>query len=176
MNRDSIVICNTGPLIALGKLNRLDLLDDLYSQVLMPDAVYTEVVTRGLVRGEPDARLVRQFWHQQQWPVVPVSDESMKAFAPSVILGQGESAVLALALTNTNSLALLDDEVARKEARRLGIRLRGTLGVLVEAYRHGHLSFAQIELLLLEIAARPDIWISAHLCQEILAQLEVGRS
>lgn len=174
MSGDLIVICNAGPLMALGKLNRLDLLSALYSQVTMPDSVYAEVVTRGLTRGEPDARIVRQFWQQQKWPVVPVSDGLLRTYSSSVILGQGERAVLALALANAHSLALLDDEIARSEARRLGLRAYGTLGVLVEAYRREQLSFAQFELLLLEIAARPDIWISARLCQEVLAQLSVS--
>jgi predicted nucleic acid-binding protein len=38
------VLCNSGPLMALGKLNRLDLLADLYGEVQIPHAVYDEVV------------------------------------------------------------------------------------------------------------------------------------
>jgi hypothetical protein len=41
--------------MALGKLNRLALLKNLYSTVLMPTAVYIEVVQQGLALGEPDA-------------------------------------------------------------------------------------------------------------------------
>ena len=50
-----IVLCNSGPLIALGKLNRLDLLAGLFGEVQIPGAVYEEAVTQGLTRGEPDA-------------------------------------------------------------------------------------------------------------------------
>jgi len=50
-----IVLCNSGPLMALGKLNRLDLLANLYREVQIPRAVYDEAVTQGLVRGAPDA-------------------------------------------------------------------------------------------------------------------------
>lgn len=75
--------------------------------------------------------------------------------------------MLALAQTLPNPLVLLDDEVARTEARRLKLRLRGTVGVLVQVYRQGHLPFAQIDLLLEEIALRPDIWISAKLCHKV---------
>jgi predicted nucleic acid-binding protein len=39
------VISNAGPLIALGKLNRLELLADVYGQVEVTRAVYSEVVT-----------------------------------------------------------------------------------------------------------------------------------
>ncbi len=66
---------------------------------------------------------------------------------------------------------LLDDEIARTEARRLGLRLRGTLGILVHTCRKELLSLEQTELLIREIAARSDIWISARLCEQVLASL-----
>jgi len=44
----------------------------------------------------------------------------------------------------------------------------------VEAFRAGLLSFDETELLLLEIAARPDIWISEKLCHQIIEQLRQG--
>jgi predicted nucleic acid-binding protein len=57
---------------------------------------------------------------------------------------------------------LMDDEIARIEARHLGLRVYGTLGVLVRSFRRNLLSFDQVELLIREIAARPDIWIGAE--------------
>ncbi len=42
-----IVVANSGPLMALGKLGLLELLPRLYGQVRLPAAVYTEVVVRG---------------------------------------------------------------------------------------------------------------------------------
>jgi hypothetical protein len=45
------------------------------------------------------------------------------------------------------------------------------LGILVQAYRQNLLSFSQIELLINEIAARPDIWIGAKLCEQVLTSL-----
>lgn len=167
MNAPLAVLADAGPLMALGKLNRLDLLADLYGQVQIPRAVYTEVVTQGLARGAPDALTIRLFWQQQVWPVVEVAPAILAAYKPPVILGPGETEVLALAQSMSDPLVLLDDEVARAEARRLNLRSRGTLGVLVQAYRRGYLSFAQIDLLLQEIAARADIWISAKLCWQI---------
>jgi predicted nucleic acid-binding protein len=66
---------------------------------------------------------------------------------------------------------LLDDEVARAEARRLQLQVRGTLGVLVQAYRAQLLALIHVELLIQEIAVRPDIWISARLCEQVLTSL-----
>jgi predicted nucleic acid-binding protein len=168
-----IVLCNAGPLMALGKLNRLYLLADLFGQVQIPRAVYDEVVTQGLVRGAPDALTVRLFWQRQQWPIVDVPKALLSAYVPPVVLDPGETELLALALSLADPLLLLDDEVAREETRRLQLRLCGTLGILVRAYRQDLLSLDQTELLIREIAARPDIWIAARLCEQVLASLSL---
>ena len=167
----STVLSNAGPLMALGKLNRLHLLSGLFDQVQIPRAVYDEVVTEGLVRGAPEALTVRLFWQRQQWPIIDVPEALLSAYAPPVVLDPGETEVLALAQSLADPLLLLDDEVARAEARRLKLRLYGTLGILVQAYRGGVLSRDQAELLIREIAARPDIWIAAKLCDQVLASL-----
>lgn len=166
------MLCNSGPLIALGKLNRLDLLADLYGEVRIPRAVYDEVVIQGLAWGAPEALTVRLFWQRHAWPVVDAPEEILSFYVPPVTLDPGETEVLALARTLSAPLVLLDDEVARSEARRLGLRLRGTLGILAHAYRERLLTFGQVELLVQEIAARPDIWIGARLCEQVLASLQ----
>jgi predicted nucleic acid-binding protein len=165
----TVVLCNASPLVALGKLNRLDLLAGLFGKVQIPRAVYEEVVTQGLVRGAADALTVRLFWQRQQWPIVDVPQTVLSAYRPPVVLDPGETEVLALAQSLPDPLVLLDDEVARAEARRLRLRLCGTLGILVRAHRGGLLSLDQAELLIGEIAARSDIWIAARLCNEVLA-------
>ena len=55
-------------------------------------------------------------------------------------LGRGEREVLLLALQTPDSLALLDDAMARRQARVLGINFTGTLGVLLRAKQAGLLS------------------------------------
>jgi predicted nucleic acid-binding protein len=167
----AIVLSNAGPLIALGKLNRLHLLSDLFGHVQIPRAVYDEVVTRGLARGAPEALTVRLFWQSQQWPIVDVPETLLSAYVPPVVLDPGETEVLAVAQSLADPLVLLDDEVARAEARRLKLPLCGTLGILVRAYRRDLLSRDQIELLIRELAARPDIWIASKLCEQVLTSI-----
>ena len=165
------VLCDAGPLVALGKLNRLDLLAGLFNEVQIPRAVYEEVVAQGLGQGAPDALTVRLYWQRQQWPIVDVPRVLLAEYTPPVVLDPGETEVLALAQSLQDPLVLLDDEIARAEARRLKLRLSGTLGVLVKAHRGNLITLDQAELLIREIAARPDIWISARLCSQILASL-----
>jgi len=114
---------------------------------------------------------VRLFWQHYRWPVVEVTAAVLDVYTPPVILDPGEHELLALAQTMTDSLVLLDDEIARAEARRLQLQVHGTLGILVQAYRAQLLTFDHVELIIREIAARPDIRISAKLCQQVLVSL-----
>jgi predicted nucleic acid-binding protein len=165
------VFVNAGPLIALGKLNRLHLLVDLYKIVHVPRAVYREVVVEGTARGMPDALPVRLFVEVRSLPILEASKEALLAYSPSVILDAGETELLALAREFKDALVLMDDAEARVEARRLGLVVKGTLGILVEAWHSGILSLEEAEILILEIAASPDIWIGEALCRQVLQQL-----
>lgn len=166
------IISNAGPLMALAKLNRLDLLANLYAEVEAPAAVYREVVTQGLARGAPDARIVQLYWERRGWPIIEVPERLLADFHSSVVLDAGEIEVLALASDDTNAMVLIDDDLARREARRLEVEAKGTLGVLVQAFRRKLVSFEETELLIQQIAARPDIWISTRLCEGVLNGLE----
>jgi predicted nucleic acid-binding protein len=165
------VFCNAGPLIALGKLNRLSLLGRLFPGFAIPRTVYREVVAEGLALGAPDAAATRLFVERSRSLIVEAAEPVLAAYEPRLALDAGERELLALACGSRGALVLLDDESARAEARRLGLSIKGTLGVLVQAHREGLLTFEEVELLLLTIAARPDIWISEKLCQQVLAEL-----
>jgi predicted nucleic acid-binding protein len=171
LSSESVVLCDAGPLITLGKLNRLEVLAELYGEVRIPRPVYDEVVTSGLAKGASDAMTVRLFIQRRKWPVVNVSQATLASYTPSAILDAGERAVLALARTMRYPLVLLDDEVGRSEARRLGLPLRGTLGILFQACREKILTLAQTEILIHEISIRRDIWISGKLCEQVLSEL-----
>jgi predicted nucleic acid-binding protein len=165
------VLANAGPLIALAKLNRLSLLSDPYRVVQVPRSVYREVVEQGLARGATDAGTIRLFLEKSGWPILEVPAPSSHDYDPPVVLDPGERDLLVLAQSMPVDLLLIDDEVARGEARRLGLAVRGTLGVLAHARRAGRLTLQEVELLVLEIAARRDIWISEKLCQDVLSKL-----
>lgn len=167
-----ITLVNAGPLIALAKLNRLHLLVELFETFHVPRSVYREVVVEGLARGLPDAATLRRFFAHHELPVLGVAPAVAEEYRPPVELDAGEHELLALARTFPDVLVLMDDEVARAEARRLGLEVRGTLGILVEAFRAELLSLHEVELLLLEIAERPDIWISEKICRQVLLALQ----
>ena len=61
-------------------------------------------------------------------------------FSLATTLGLGEQAVLSLALEVSDAMVLMDDGRARRVGQRLGIRMTGTVGVLVRAMREGIIS------------------------------------
>jgi len=165
------VITDAGPLIALGKLARLHLLAALYTVVQVPQAVYDEAVTRGLARREPEALSIQMACDLYGWPILPSPQQMSVAISPGVLLGDGEIQALNAASSTPAALVLIDDEAAREEARRLGLKVKGTSGVLVQAYQANLISRQELETLIEMIALRRDIWIKAELCQRVLAQL-----
>jgi predicted nucleic acid-binding protein len=155
-----VVVSNASPLIVLSKLGRLDLLTRLYDQVLIPPAVYHEVVVVGLQEGHVDAIAVDHFVRLDRICVQSVDLAAAEQGWLSSI-DQGEAEVIALARQVGADWAIIDNAHARRAARSLGIPLRGTIGVLLEA------TFKLIQ----EIKRRPEFWIADRLCDAALEQV-----
>ena len=83
----------------------------------------------------------------------------------------GEKQSLYLAIRDKYDLILLDDLKAREEAQKLGLYVKGTLGIIVHAYREGYIDLDMVEEIIQTIIARDDIWISSELCLRILNEL-----
>ncbi len=128
---DGAWIVDASPLIVLARVGRLDLLG---SRVVVPLAVALEV---GAGPVDDKARRALEAAAYGTFPHVDV---------PPIVLewglGAGESAVLALALTDPASAAVLDDAQGRRCARALGVQVVGTLGVVVSAVRRRQLPAA----------------------------------
>jgi hypothetical protein len=152
-------VANAGPLIALGKLDLIYLLNQLYNPLLVPDAVYEEVVTRGLELGQPDAYAVRMAVARQDLIVIAVETTQDVAMAAS--LHRGERAVIALARQRRADWVLLDDQLAREQAHQLGLHVKGTL------QRRSLLSATEAELVFEAIIQRDDIWINESLVRRV---------
>lgn len=163
------VVSNAGPLIALGKLGQLGLLFKLYGEILIPREVYKEVVVNGLRLGAPDAQAVNFLIQQDRIRVVDISLPSpLPHWAQPIDAGELEAIVLAQ--QQSADWVLIDNAHARKAARQVGLPLKGTVGVLLDAFRRTHLSLQEFELLIYNIKTQPDLWISELLCDRALAQ------
>lgn len=157
----SLVVSNAGPLITLAKIKRFSLLKELFGCIVVPQAVFDEVVHHGA--GEPGA----QETNDADWiETRPAKDD----FAVSVLredVGAGESEAIVLAQELGADLLLLDDALARRKAERVGLTVIGTLGVLLLA-KHGGL-LAAVDPVLDELR-QTDFRASARVYQEVLTK------
>lgn len=167
------VVSDAGPLIALGKLGSIDLPFRLFGQILIPRAVYVEVVNRGNELGAPDAKQTELAVAHQQLAVVILADRDLPESVRLGALSQADQQTLALALRERADWVLIDDLLARQTAKHLGLKVKGTLGVIVEAFRTGLLSGDDCEFLLQAILRDDDIWIDEGLIRQ--AQQEIKK-
>ena len=126
------VIANTSPLQYLFQLDLLDLLPELYGEVLIPEGVVRELRNGALLGvALPDVHSLRwlRVCKVRSAPVLPLAAG----------LGLGDREVLALAVEQESALVILDDALARRFAQRLKLPLTGTLGLLLKAKQQGRI-------------------------------------
>ena len=169
-------VSNAGPVIALGKLGLLHIFRPLYGAVQIPAAVHAEVVTAGLERGEPDAHAAQLALARGGLVVVSVASDEVAPSLRALALAEGERQAIHLALKQGTDWLLLDDLLARQAARRLGLRVKGTLGVIVDAERTGVLSPTEVDVTMQAIISRSDIWIGEPLVRLVWQTLRERRS
>jgi len=166
-----IVISNAGPLIVLAKLNQLHLLRELYGQVYFSSAVYYEVVTTGIRNGCDDAKILKAFFDQEGW--TPIDTGELPNEISRLNLDLGEKETIALALKKQTGLLLMDEEHGRREARRLNLRVRGSIGVLIEAFKKGVIDEHRLSFYFMQIKSRDDLWISTALINRVMTELSI---
>ncbi|MCS4541911.1 MAG: hypothetical protein HY929_06295 [Euryarchaeota archaeon] len=159
------VVCNAGPLIALGRLNALHLLSKNYERILISREVYTEAVTRGIEKGHVDALRIKRLVEQS---ILTIKDAPRRKQKFKFEIDIGEIETICLALQEKADLVLMDDWYARMEAKRAGLKVKGTLGVLYDSFKNGIIDFKHFESMVEEIIYREDIWINKDLCRKVI--------
>ncbi len=153
-----IVVLNTTSIIALALAGQLDLVQQLYEKAMIPPAVRAEVMAGG-TRRVGVAELEAASWLR----TVSLQDPRRADLLSD--LDRGEAEVIALAQELRASLVVIDERLARRHAKRLGLPLTGTLGVLLKAKEQKLI--ATIAPLLEEIR-RGGIRLSQPLIEEAL--------
>lgn len=109
-------VVDTSVLIALEKINTVDVLCKIYSNIILPEAVVSEF-------GPPSIDC---------YSIEKVKSPMVRLLIQDLNLGKGEAESIALASEKGLTL-ILDDMKARKVAETLDLRMTGTIGVLLQA-------------------------------------------
>lgn len=113
------VVSNSSPLIALVRIQRIDLIPAILESVLIPPAVAREI--------RPSIPVL------PHWLEVRPSTRSPSVLTSRGRLGDGEWEAIALAVELGAGAILVDDRAARRLAQAAGLSVIGTLGLLLEA-------------------------------------------
>ncbi|MBI3051102.1 DUF3368 domain-containing protein [Candidatus Woesearchaeota archaeon] len=163
------MIADSSVLILFARINRLELLQQLYGIVKVPKPVYDECTASK----HGDAALIRDAFSRNMLNIAVLSSdakglsEGLKRAHPQ--LGDAEAAVIALAIV-TKSGALIDEHPARMAAKLQGVKCTGSLGVLIAAYSKGILSENQVKILF-QALVRENIRVGGAVVAEFLDTL-----
>jgi predicted nucleic acid-binding protein len=131
-----MIVSDAGPIVVFARIGRLSLLRDVSGTLLIPDAVHSEIfANKGAMPGASE--VAQATWIQR----VAVADRSIIDWMTNV-LHEGEREAIALAKERGAQL-LIDEIRARREASARGIEVIGTLRILDQAKRSGHIALVR---------------------------------
>ena len=131
-----LVVADTGPLIAMARVERLELLRRLYERVVVPPAVHDELA---LDSDRPGARVLAGAF-DAGWIIVEAVTDSALGRELARLLGPGEAEAIALAEQEGARFLLVDDARGRRIARSRGVPVVGVAGVTLAAKSRGEVA------------------------------------
>jgi predicted nucleic acid-binding protein len=162
-----IAVSDTSPITNLAAIGQIDLLRQLYQTLIIPKAVYYEMVLTE--KSVPGAIEVQTYdWIQTQ-PVADVETVALLQAATNRI-HLGEAEVIALGLEVKADVLLMDERRGRRLAQSLGLKVIGILGILLLA-RQNHL-LIEAKPLLDRMMQESDFRVSARLYKAFLQAVD----
>lgn len=149
---EELVISDASPLIALVDIGELEILQQLYQRVTITD----------IVRDEIHADL-------PEWIEVSTEYDPKQVQILQLELDPGEASAIALALENPKSRIILDESKGRSVAKRLGLKVTGTIGIIIRAKEEGIIKSGKK---ILEKLEEHGFWLSERLKNAVLARLK----
>ncbi len=157
-----IVISDTSVITNLAAIKHLQLLPQLYNQIIIPKAVYRE-----LADIDPPVPGTLEVQSVSWLEVRQIRDlGTVEQLQKDGRLDPGESEAIALTLELDADLLLIDERRGRAEANRRGLKITGLLGILVEA-KHQNLIIA-VKPLLDDLIDTSEFRVSTTLYNRIL--------
>ena len=148
-----MIIGDSSALIALCVVDKLELLEKLYDNLFVPQAVYDEVTEVGKAQSDK----LKQFLQSR----VKVVDLNLTKLG----LGIGELEAITLYKELDADVLLIDDNRAKKYAVLNDVRVIGSLGILIKAKENGYIEKVKP---LLEKIMKSEVYISDKLVSKVL--------
>jgi len=124
-----LIVSDTSPIICLAVCGKLDLLDRLFDHVYVPQAVFDELAVPNRLKADEIAKWAK--------PRIVPAKETVVIAALSMTLDLGESEAISLYLETGADYLLIDEKKGRSIAAKNGIRVIGSIGILLLAKQKG---------------------------------------
>lgn len=160
------MISNSSPLILFAKINEFDILS-VFDDLLIHEEVYNEIM-KGKLSDSPDAFIIEDMVKEGRIKVVDLNEEGEKIYERITTryksLDIGEAATIALALQRDEERVLIDESIARRVCKLLGLRPVGSLGVVLLAYKNGIIEEKRVKLIVRKMVSS-DFRVSASVIE-----------
>lgn len=162
----NIAVADAGPLIHLTEIGCLSLLR-IFDTIHIPDAVWSETVEQGRVPQDDVLGLgiVQRHTLSKSEVMRFVQEKGFKE------LQYGERECLYLCQQVGVSILLTDDLAVREEAKRLNLTPVGSLGIIVRAYRRGHILLANAESHITDLYDVNSLFVTREIVELAIEQL-----
>jgi predicted nucleic acid-binding protein len=161
-------LSDAGPVIHLDELGCLELLAD-FEEIIIPPSVWTEVDFHRPGLFSSELNLTR-------YPAIIEDNGALRTLFSLFNLHQGEQESILIASRMPGILFLTDDAAARLAATQLGIKVHGTIGILLRSVRRMQKTRAQVADILSSIPQKSTLHIRQNLLAEIISSLQVCES
>ncbi len=151
------VISNTTPLLSLIKINQLDVLREIYGEIIVPFAVFEEI------ESGKDKNYYQDLTAQDWIHIEKIRNPVTRLYFSD--LDKGEAEVIILSQELKADLVIIDEILGRQKAKQMNIPLTGTLGILLKAKSNGIIT--AIKPLLDELEQKGS-WFSLKLRAKVL--------
>ncbi len=153
------VVSNTSPIIFLSKIKALDLLPQCFDKIFIPQAVVSE-----LCDFSPPNYIERSS--------LSIAGSNFAQGATTMwSLHIGELEAMVLAQEIQADYVILDDRLARRKAKHLGLKVIGTVGILLLAHKRQLISTLEIEEYLAALTQRHGMYISSKILKQVKMSL-----
>lgn len=154
-----IIVSDTSSISNLAAIGQLELLQQLYGSVIIPTAVYQELLNSGDT--DPAVLAIQSVnWIESR---SVTNTTLLQTLQKNLDIGEAEAITLAVEL-NAERL-IIDERRGRSEASRLGLQVTRVLGILLAAKRQGLIPLIQP---LLNNLIKNSFWIREELYKELL--------
>ena len=152
-----IIVSDTSPLCYLLLIDQIDVLRELYSVVVIPQAVSDEL-------NSPESPSVIQNSIAQPPSWLQIQTVDISSISGLEKLDPGERDAILLAEQLTAELVILDDKAARRIAGARGLKIIGLLGILKDAANSDLVDLA----IAFERLRAVGFWVAPSLLEQLL--------